>query len=140
MPEPNIITIQPKLSEESAPTPEETTTISSPGTIAGVTIGASLLVFGIVLCLWLLWRKRRDEDTKKCLGTFQVLQGHGKIAPGELAVDAKAELDGTQNPAPEVYSPPKPHELAHGVGENVRVEIFAPPVMFELAGTVVNRR
>ncbi|KAF9699757.1 hypothetical protein EKO04_002570 [Ascochyta lentis] len=139
MPEPNIITIQSSPSKPPAPASGESTSMLSPGATAGVAVGAVLLAIGTALGWW-LWRlKRRKEKANKYSGTFQILQGLGRMGPSELAAHAKAELDGAQNPVPEVYAPPKPHELAHGAGENVRVEIFAPPVVYELGGTHVNR-
>jgi hypothetical protein len=143
MPEPNITTIQPKPLEISTlPPPEQiqSDTVLSSGAIAGIAIGSVLLAIAFALGWWLWQRKRKEDIAKKHPGTFQVLQGHGFRGPGELAFNGKFELDPDQIPVLEMYAPPKPFELAHGAGENVRVEAFAPDVVFEMAGSRTNRK
>ena len=135
MPEANIVTILPNNNQTSSTLViQESGPRLSTGEIAGIAIGITLLVLSVAaVSLW-FWRRKRRPDT-----TFQVLQGHGRTAPSELAVQNKAELEGVRPVQPELYAPPKPHELAHGQGENVRVEIFAPPVLYEMGDTSVHR-
>lgn len=140
VPEPNITTIQPKPSETSAPAAQHGSTGLTTGAVAGIAVGCGLLVIGIAFSLWFWRRKRREEKAKTHPGTFQVLLGHGTKGPSELAIEVKWELDGTREAVPEMYAPPKQHELAHDAGANVRVEIFAPRAVFELADTSANRR
>jgi hypothetical protein len=140
MPDANIITIQPNSNQTSTSITQQSSSKLSTGGIASIAIAAVLLVTSIALCLWFLQRKRRQDKARKYPGTFQVLQGHGRNGPSELAFQHKAELDGLQQAHSEMYAPPKPHELAHVHGENVRVEISAPPMVYEMGDIGVNRR
>lgn len=112
MPEPNLITIHPPNSSINASFP-----VSSAGSaglpaasIAGLAIGIGLLVIAVASVLR-FWLRIRGQDTaKRHPGVLRLLQAHGRQGPSELAYQARVELE-TTPVRPEMYAPPKPHEL-----------------------------
>ncbi|KAF3040133.1 hypothetical protein E8E12_008587 [Didymella heteroderae] len=132
MPEPEIITIQPNNDLTDTATKQGSAPNMSSGSIAGVVLGVLLFLATLAACWWLWRRKRRQEEQDKHQDTFRVLHGHGKQGPAELPLQVRIELENARNPRPEMYVPPKPHEMGAFNGENVRFEVWAPPVFYEM--------
>ena len=132
MPEPEIITIQPY--NNATTSIQQNSTKMSSGTIAGVVLGALLLLAAIAGGWWIWKRKCIQGREEKRSDTFRVLQGHGKQGPAELPYQERIEV-GARNPRPEMYVSPKPHEMSAFNGENVRFEVLAPPVFYEMGDT-----
>lgn len=141
MPEPHLITIQPSTNQTTTSSAEHSATSMSSGAIAGLVIGALLLVATILSASYLWRRKRKHNKSTPDPDTLRVLQGHGNQGPAELAFHATIEVEGgaSRNPRSEMYAPPKPHELGVFDGENVRFEVFAPPAVYEMGDTSVGK-
>jgi hypothetical protein len=119
MPEPEIVTIQPY---NNATISQQNSSKMSSGSIAGVVLGVLLLLAAIAGGWWRWRRKRMQQEQEKHPDTLDGLQGHGKQGPAELPYQERIEVD-ARNPRPEMYVPPKPHELRTFNGENVHFEV-----------------
>ena len=146
MPEPNIITIQPKISRTGSLDFKSNGKLSA-GAIAGIAIGAVLFLAGVILGLWLWWRKQKREKAARYPGALQAMQEAEQIekkGPSELGLgnrrEADVELEGDQRHAVEMHAPLKTHELSHGTEESVLVEAVEPGVVYEMPDTSRNRR
>lgn len=129
MPEPEIVTTQ-SYNNVNTSAQQGSTKVSS-GSIAGVVLGVLLLLAPIAGGWWLWRRKRARRQEEKHSDTLGGLQDHSKQAPAEPPYQARIEV-GARNPRPEMYVPPKPHEMGAFNGENVRFEVWAPPVFYEM--------
>lgn len=151
MPEPNIITIPPKLSRTQVEDGQRTDTLPV-GAIVGIAIGCALALLGTILACW-LWRRTRSRQ--KAAAYPSVFQGTDpskiseKDSPSELALGngqrsgAGAELEGDRYHLPEMASPHtrrKAYELAHGAGERQLIEMETPNIVYELSDTNDARR
>lgn len=138
MPEPDIVTIRPNDNNDNSNAPDtKTASKMSNGTIAGAVIGILLLI-SILACGWWYWRlKHQQKQQEKHPDTFRILHGNGRQGTIELPAPAhaKTEVEGVRDPRLEMHAPPKPHEMGSFNGENVRFEVWAAPVVFELGDT-----
>lgn len=134
MPEPEIITIKPNNNLTTTDTQNNSSKMSS-GSVAGVVLGVLLLLAAIAGGWWFWRRKRRQEKQESHPDTFRVLHGHGQQGPAELPYQERIEAAAARSPRPEMYVPPKPHEMGAFNGENVRFEVCAPPVFYEMGDT-----
>lgn len=141
MPESNVITIQPKLSRTVSPDTSPNKKLSA-GAIAGIAIGAVLLLAGIVLGAWLWRRKQKRAKATRYPGALQAMQeaeeddkkGLPEMGRGNRR-SADVELEGDQQHVVELNAPMKTHELSDGLEESVE-----PGVVYEMPDTSSNRR
>jgi hypothetical protein len=135
MPEPEIVTIQPISNLTDTAGVQQSVSRISSGAIAGTVIGALLLLAVFASGCWFWRRKCSQEKQQEQPDTSPALHGHGKQGAVELPFQARVEAEGVQDARREMYVPPRPHEMGAFHGENVRFEVWAPPVVCEMPGT-----
>lgn len=151
MPEPNIITIPPKLSpKQNADNPSSE--IPPMGAIIGIALGCFFVLLGAVLGYWLWRRKRTRQKTTVYSSALQETRevettdekDTSELALGEVRRrEGIVELQGDQHHVPEMHAPhghSEAHEPAQSHGGVVLVELEAPLVAPELSDTCVSRR
>lgn len=147
MPEPDVVAVQPKIAR-STPDTGSGTELST-GAVAGIVIGAVVLLALVVLGVWGWRRKQGRGKVGRYPGALQVLreaqgsemheaEGDEKKGAVELGMgnrrDADVELEGDRHCVVELHAPMKIHELS-GDSEQ-RVETG---VVYEMDGTSQNR-
>lgn len=128
MPEPSMITIEPKIARTISIYPEPKWELP---------IGAVLFLLGILAGVW-FWRKRwHRQKAAKCSGAIQAVQDYDrdeKKAASTLGLESRramdVELEGDQHHAVEMHAPLKTHEMAHSNADNVHNDI-----VHEMPGT-----
>lgn len=151
MPEPNIITISPKLSPEQDGDKSSSGTLKV-GAIVGIVFGSIFFALGAVIGYW-LWRRKRNRQqiARKpyALQATQDVEIPKKERAFELALykgerhEGVMELKGDEHHIPKLpgpYAQSEAHELAHNREGTVIVEMEAPTAVHELSDTRIDRR
>ena len=141
MPEPGIITIEPKLSRTESLDAESTGKLAA-GAIAGIAIGAAIILAGILAGLWFWRRRQRSEKAARYPGALQAMDGFDedeKKVANDMGLEehraADIELEGDQHHAVEMDAPRKTHEMAPGKGEDVRMDPKPQSNLYEMPDT-----